>query len=89
MIIKAEKVYKLLETNIHWQQIYRNLLERVYIIKEKREADFLLLNATDRYMNFIKEYPHINKMIRQHHIASYLGITPESLSRIRAQLGIS
>ena len=41
--------------------------------------------AEERYEDFIRSYPNIEQRVRNYQIASYLGITPESLSRIRKQ----
>ena len=84
LTVDAESIYELIQVNPYWQAIYRQLLENNYVKKEKREADFLLNNASGRYQSFLKEYPSLPDRIRQHHIASYLGITPVSLSRIRS-----
>jgi CRP-like cAMP-binding protein len=46
-------------------------------------------SAEDRYRKFIKKYPYIPLRIPQHHIASYLGITPEFLSKIRRKIAES
>jgi hypothetical protein len=43
-------------------------------------------SAEERYLDFIRTYPDLVQRIPQHMIASYLGITPESLSRIRKQV---
>ena len=48
--------------------------------------DHTLLNAKERYLNLIKRSSKIIKKIPQHYIASYLGIKPQSLSRIRKNL---
>lgn len=76
----------LLERNVCWQITARKLAEMVFIIKERREAELLLYNAHERYLRFLKDYPNLINRIKHYHISSYLGITPESLSRIRAQL---
>ena len=68
-----------------WQIVARKLAEMVFILKEKREAELLLSDAQERYQQFLADYPNLEKHIAQYHIASYLGITPESLSRIRAK----
>ncbi len=44
-------------------------------------------DATERYALFQKEFPELENHIAQYHIASYLGITPTQLSRIRAKKG--
>jgi CRP-like cAMP-binding protein len=56
------------------------------MIKEKRERDLLLLDAEKRYKNFLNEFPGMDQRIKQGIIASYLGIKPETLSRIRRKI---
>ncbi|MCB1692394.1 MAG: Crp/Fnr family transcriptional regulator [Pseudomonadales bacterium] len=68
-----------------WQQLHTRLLETLAIKKEKREADFLLLTATERYLAFCEDYADIASSIPNFHIASYLGITEVALSRIRGR----
>lgn len=71
-----------------WSYFLLSLLEKGYIKKEKREREFLLLNAEERYKSFLQEYPGFDKRIKQHLIASYLGITPVALSRVRKKMGL-
>ena len=66
--------------------IARKYIEYIYQIKEKREAAFLLYDAKQRYLNFIENNTDICNKIKQKHIASYLGITSETLSRIKRKL---
>ncbi len=66
-----------------WQKFLINLLEMGYCVKESREREFLLFDAEQRYQSFLNTYPGMEKRIRQHVIASYLGITPVALSRLR------
>ncbi|MBT30579.1 MAG: cyclic nucleotide-binding protein [Thalassobius sp.] len=66
-----------------WNEFLVKLLEKGFITKETREREFLLLNAEERYTNFLERFPNLESRVRQHIIASYLGIAPESLSRIR------
>lgn len=69
-----------------WQTVARKLANLLFILKEKREAELLLQSAQERYQQFRNDFPDIEQRVHQYHIASYLGITPESLSRIRADL---
>jgi CRP-like cAMP-binding protein len=69
-----------------WQILKRKLAETLFIKKEKRESQLLLDDARTRYRKFLAEYPGLEAQVKQYHIASYLGITPVSLSRIRTQL---
>ncbi|MTI46256.1 MAG: Crp/Fnr family transcriptional regulator [Firmicutes bacterium] len=62
---------------------YIHMLEKSLKRKILREVDLVTKNATERYLNLKKEYPNIDKRVSQAHIASYLGISPVSLSRIR------
>ncbi len=69
-----------------WQILDHTFTQALFIRKEKREAELLLDDAETRYLSFLAEYPDLNKRLKQHHIASYLGITPVTLSRIRSKL---
>ncbi|MEP2669527.1 MAG: Crp/Fnr family transcriptional regulator [Cyclobacteriaceae bacterium] len=65
------------------------LMEQLWIKKEKHDIEMVTNDATTNYMIFRKEHPDLENQIPQYHIASYLGITPIQLSRIRAQLARS
>lgn len=71
-----------------WNELLVRTLERAYIIKETREREFLLLDAEERYKAFLHRFPGLENRVKQHIIASYLGIAPESLSRIRKKMGL-
>jgi len=51
--------------------------------KQNQQIESMTLTAEERYNNLMKENPELLQRISQKHIASYLGITPQSLSRIR------
>ena len=59
------------------------IVERELEYKTQREILLLTKNAEERYKTFREMYPGLENYISQYHIASYLGITPVSLSRIR------
>ena len=63
---------------------FRILLQNAYIASTARVTSSLIKSATERYAEFIERYPDIEQRVPDHQIASYLGITPQSLSRIRA-----
>lgn len=54
--------------------------------KQTREIELLSLGAKDRYLKFLKENTLLSTLLPQFHIASYLGITPTQLSRIKKHL---
>lgn len=68
------------------ERIGRLNAERIYRRKEEREIALLTMDATERYQDLIQRSPQLLQHISLKHIASYLGIKPESLSRIRKQL---
>ncbi|MCB2108299.1 MAG: Crp/Fnr family transcriptional regulator [Rhodobacteraceae bacterium] len=61
----------------------RVLVEHAWIGKERRETQLIMLDAAQRYAAFKREFSGLEDEIPQYHIASYLGITPVQLSRIR------
>jgi len=68
------------------QELSRNVVESLYIeISEKYES-FFLKTAEERYVELINSEPNIIKTVPQYMIASYLGITPEGLSRIKKRI---
>ncbi|MEZ4810472.1 MAG: Crp/Fnr family transcriptional regulator [Allomuricauda sp.] len=68
------------------ESLLLRVLEDMWIKKEAQEIRMVTNNATTNYLLFQKEYPGLENLIPQYHIASHLGITPIQLSRIRAQL---
>jgi CRP-like cAMP-binding protein len=68
------------------ESLMRVILEQVWIKKERHDIRMVTNDATTNYQIFKKEYPSLENEIAQYHIASYLGITPIQLSRIRARL---
>lgn len=86
LIIDYQTYRQLLDSHLCWQTAARKLAEMLFILKEKRESDLLLFSAQERYFKFLSDYPYLEKRLNQYHIASYLGIAPESLSRIRSSL---
>jgi CRP-like cAMP-binding protein len=67
-------------------RLHLRLIQMFYIVKERREYELLTLDATQRYEGFMQEYAGYAEQIPQKYIASYLGITPVSLSRLRQNL---
>ena len=68
------------------ERFSRKIAEYYFLEKEKKELEIILLASTERYQLFQKEFPTLEQLIPQYYIASYLGITPIQLSRIRHQL---
>ena len=86
MICETAAIKKMIKENDSFKDIWIYLLESAMRYKIYRENGFLLENATERYIHFKKLYPNLSERVSQRHIATYLGITPESLSRIRGAM---
>lgn len=80
-VLKA-KIYD----NNNLKNLYLKGLEQSIRYKIARENSFLIQSATERYIDFKRNYGDLEHRVKQSHIATYLGITAESLSRIRRQL---
>ncbi|NJX15557.1 Crp/Fnr family transcriptional regulator [Tamlana crocina] len=81
------QLMELYKKNTTLKVFYSRVLEMVYMQYEKRLVDLISLDATQRYLELRKQNPNIDRLISQYHIASYLGITPVQLSRIRKKIG--
>ena len=66
-----------------FERLFRQLLERALSALQHRFVTTVAQSAEQRYEDFLKRYPDLPNRIAQHHIAAYLGITPEFLSKIR------
>jgi CRP-like cAMP-binding protein len=65
---------------------FQQLMQKRQAVTQKRIIFSMSASAEEQYLDFIKAYPSLVQRVPQHMIASYLGITPESLSRIRNHL---
>lgn len=68
------------------ERLGRKLAEFYFLEKEQKELEMALLDADKRYLIMRERFPTIESKIQQYHIASYLGISPTQLSRIRRKL---
>jgi CRP-like cAMP-binding protein len=82
-VISYSDLQKAYDTSLIANKIGRIMTEQIYIVKTRREKDFLTKSARERYADLIAARPDILKRIPVHKIAKYLGLHPESLSRIR------
>jgi CRP-like cAMP-binding protein len=67
------------------ERLVRIVYEKYYIRLEERYVNAQFKTATERYENLLRQTPHILERVSLGHIASYLGISQETLSRIRSR----
>jgi CRP/FNR family transcriptional regulator, anaerobic regulatory protein len=79
----TEKLYRFYDQSQKAERIGRLIAEANYIRKNNREISFLKFTAKERYLQLLEEHPKLVQEIPIKFLASYLGIKPESLSRIR------
>ena len=86
MVFNVGEIKTLIYENDTLKNTYIKLLENALKYKIYRENGFLVENASERYIHFRKMFPEICQTVKQQYIATYLGIAPESLSRIKKSL---
>lgn len=83
LVAEISDFEKIVEGNYQLLSFYKRMIDKNLIMKEEHALSFKSLNSADRYKKFLAQYPGLEKRIKQYQLASYLGITPVSLSRIR------
>jgi CRP-like cAMP-binding protein len=86
LLIEKSKLEQLYITVPKFERFFRIAFQNSYVALQRRILAGLSQTAEEKYLDFINRYPDLEQKIPQHQVASYLGITPESLSRIRRQL---
>ena len=72
---------------IHEYEVYTRLqITGAYLAMQKRLTSILSLSLEERYINLTKLYPNLIQRVPQRMIASYMGLTPETLSRVRRKI---
>jgi CRP-like cAMP-binding protein len=69
-----------------FDRIFRVLIENSFVRLQQRLLQNISSTAEERYQSFLEIYPHLTNRLSQTQIASFLGITPEFLSRLRNRL---
>lgn len=82
-VLNKTDIPKLQEKLPNWSSIQARFTAKCLMSAENRILEHLQLNAEERYLKLLQEKPFIFNFVELQHIASYLGITPETLSRFR------
>ncbi|MDC6352717.1 Crp/Fnr family transcriptional regulator [Zeaxanthinibacter sp. PT1] len=86
MAISYDDLQLLFERVPKFERYFRLLVTNAFISLRGRVLSSLEKSLKERYLEFCKAYPNIEKRVANYHIANYLGASPESLSRIRRKL---
>lgn len=84
--IRRETLQSLFQQDLNIANWGRKFAEKEYLNTEERLLPLLFTTAAERYTELLEKQPHLFLRIPLEHLASYLGITPVSLSRIRANI---
>ncbi len=86
IIVSLESIKKLLNTDLFWQQFGRLAAENEFIISESHNRFLKDLSATDRYLQIFNNDKELLQRVPLKFLASYLQISPETLSRVRNKI---
>lgn len=81
------EVEKLMESNPGIRRLFLKLYEHIYMNGVKRQVSFIMDSQAKRYNDLLAAYPNITDQIPLQYIASFIGMKPETLSRIRKKSG--
>ncbi|WP_373074517.1 Crp/Fnr family transcriptional regulator [Zeaxanthinibacter enoshimensis] len=86
LAISYDDLQQLFERVPKFERYFRLLITNAFISLRGRVLSSLEKTLKERYLEFCRVYPNIEKRVANYHIANYLGASPESLSRIRRKL---
>jgi CRP-like cAMP-binding protein len=86
LIISKQLLDKLLVKIPSLNNFFRVLYQNAVMAQEERLLNVLSTKVEERYLRFVKKYPQLQNRIPQHLIASYLGVTPEFFSKVKARI---
>lgn len=84
--ISYENLIRLYISAPKFDRIFRVLIEDSFVTLQNRLLQNISSTAEDRYLSFLETYSHLSNRLSQTQIASFLGITPEFLSKLKAKL---
>ncbi len=86
VVLKRKDLLELASTIVGWDKITSQITTKAFLDKVNRISPMLAEDATTRYKNFLEQFPQLASRIPLSYLASYLGITQQSLSRIRSKI---
>lgn len=86
LYINHKDFYHLLDIIPQWEKFYRSYLEKAYINNTNRLMSFITQDATERYRQLLDQNPMVVRRLPNKMVASYLNISQETLSRLKARV---
>lgn len=86
VIFKKDAINALYDKYKIWERFGRLIIEQVFCSMEAKRKKIIATSIEEQYHNFASIYPDVVQQVPQYYIASYLGLTPEHLSRIRKKV---
>ena len=86
LLLSPETKEKLLAQVPKFERMFRLMVQRNLTRLQERLFQTIATTAVEKYLDFIERYPTIPQRVAQHYIASYLGFSPEFLSKVRTKL---
>jgi CRP-like cAMP-binding protein len=86
LLIDSASYENLCTTVPKFERYFRILLQNNYVATHHRVLASISMSVEERYLEMVEKHPDIVQRVAQRHIASYLGVTPEALSRIRQRI---
>lgn len=86
LVLPLKEIQRLYSTTPAWNNFGRLIAEKVYLQMNERVEMLLFMSPEERYNHLLQTQPEIFTLVSQFHLSSYLGIKPESLSRLRKRL---
>lgn len=86
LVLTPEFKEELLHKVPKFERMFRLMVQRNLSRMQERLFQTISTTATDKYLDFLERYPTIPQRVAQHYIASYLGLSPEFLSKVRTRL---
>lgn len=86
LILQKATKEELLQKIPQFERVFRIMVQRNLCATQNRLIGSISKTAQEKYLEFLEKYPTISQRVAQHYIASYLGISAEFLSKVRAKL---
>ncbi len=88
LVIPYDKMQQLYKTGSNAERYGRLVAESLFVMVYQQKMEFMLYNPEERYVRLLSQRPDLFQRVPQVYMASLLGITPETLSRIRKRMSV-